>query len=373
MRVVLVGNYAPDTQESMARYAHLMRTGLEERGHEVVLTAPQPVLNQGHAARGLWKWVGYADKYLLGTAPITRAVRRADVVHVCDHSNAVYVPQCAAVPHVVTCHDLLAVRGALGEDTDCPASPAGRLLQRAILRGLRRAQAIACVSQATLRDAQRLLGGGYRGRLLTAPNALNHPYRRLGEEECRSRLAAVPALAGEDYVLHVGSNLRRKNRETALGALAAVRERWAGRLVFAGQGLSGELRQQAVDLGVAERIVEVVKPANELLEALYNGALALIFPSRFEGFGWPIIEAQACGCPVVCSDREPLPEVAGGAAIFCSADDAAGFGRALLELAADKARRHQLRQAGLGNVAAYTRAAMIERFVALYAEVAGGA
>src|SRR5262249_10884096 len=158
--------------------------------------------------------------------------------------------------------------------------------------GLGRAQAVACVSDATLTDARRLLNG-YRGRLVVAPNALNHAYRRLPANAVRERLCAVAALRGADgYVLHVGSNLRRKNRECALRALADVAPAWGGQMVFAGQTLSDELRTLARSLDVADRVVEVEKPDNDLLEALYNGALALLFPSRFEGFGWPIAEAQ---------------------------------------------------------------------------------
>jgi len=372
MRVVLIANYAPDRQESMLRYAQMMREGLEEARHEVTVAAPQIVLNRRHATRGLWKWVGYADKYWLGKGEISRAIVRADVVHVCDHSNAVYVPRASRVPYVVTCHDLLAVRGALGEDTDCPASPAGRRLQHAILAGLRRSHAVACVSQATLRDAGRLLRG-YAGQLTVNPNALNYPYRPLTAGEIASRLRRLPALAAGGYVLHVGSSLRRKNRETALRAVAAVAGSWPGRMVFAGQPLSAELRGLAAQLQVSERVVEVAKPDNELLEALYGGALALLFPSRFEGFGWPIIEAQACGCAAICSDREPLPEVAGGAAIICDADDAAAFGRAILALAGDAQQRAALVQRGFTNAARYNRTDMISRFTALYSQVAGRA
>ena len=143
-------------------------------------------------------------------------------------------------------------------------------------------------------------------------------------------------------------------------------------MVFAGAPLDPALAQLAAQLGVAQRVVEVVDASNEQLEALYNGALALMFPSRFEGFGWPIVEAQACGCPVICSDREPFPEVAGGAAIHCDADDAAAFGRAILRLAAGEGR-DDLVHRGLENAARFARPAMIARFVAIYERVAGRA
>jgi glycosyltransferase involved in cell wall biosynthesis len=374
MKILLVGNYLPDTLESMVRYAQLMHQGLRDAGHEVALAFPAVVLNRPRRApRGVWKWIGYLDKHLFSVPGLRRAAAEVDIVHVCDQGNSVYVPLTDSAPHIVTCHDLLAVRGALGEETDCPASFAGRQLQRSILRGLRRAQALACVSTATQRDALRLLHG-YSGQIMLTPNALNFPYRNISRESALARLAAVPGFdPTRAFVLNVGSNLRRKNRQAVLRAVAAVRSSWPGHIVFAGEPLSAELRTLAAELQLSDRVLEIVKPADEILEALYNRALALHFPSRFEGFGWPIIEAQACGCPVICSDREPLPEVAGGAAIMCDAEDFAALGAAIIQLERQPEVREDLRYRGLKNTQRYARATMIERFVSLYQQLAAAA
>lgn len=367
MKILLIGNYAPDGQESMLRYALLLQSGLLYAGHEVALAAPRKALNfAGRPARGAWKWIGYLDKYLVSPPMLARAARAVDVVHICDHSNSVYVPARSAVPYVVTCHDLLAVRGALGDDTDCPASAVGRQLQKQILRGLARAHALACVSSATLRDARRLLNG-YSGQVVLAPNALSYPYGTIDGAAARRLVAEIPGLGPEcSYVLHVGSNLRRKNRLAVIEAVASVANAWCGRIVFAGQPLDRELRELATQLRIGDRIVDVDKPSNELLDALYHCALALLFPSRFEGFGWPVIEAQACGCPVICSDRDPLPEVSGGAAILCGPDDYRTQGRAIVRLATDRAARAQLIAAGRENAGRYSPGTMIDPILALY-------
>jgi glycosyltransferase involved in cell wall biosynthesis len=94
-----------------------------------------------------------------------------------------------------------------------------------------------------------------------------------------------------------------------------------------------------------------------------------LFPSRFEGFGWPIIEAQACGSPVMCSDRDPLPEVAGEAAIICDANDAGAFGQAILRLTCDNEYRVELARRGEENASHYSRVSLGERLVSLYAQV----
>jgi len=358
----------------MLRYAQMLREGLLEAGHQVTLAVPRPVLNRnGRPAAGIWKWIGYLDKMVLSAAELARAAREADVVHVCDHGNAFYIPGRPRKPYVVTCHDLLAVRGSLGESTDCTPSLTGHYLQRLILDGLKRATAIACVSGATLRDARRLLGD-YRGQLIVAPNSLNYPYRKLEVGEVRKRLVASGTLpVDSEYVLIVGGNHRRKNREAALRATADVASSWTGRLVVAGEPLSPEQRSLAQQLGITDRITEISGASNELLEALYNGALALLFPSRFEGFGWPLIEAQACGCPVISSSAEPLPEVAGAGAILCDPGDHAAFGRAILELARDASRREALINAGFANAQSYDRPRLIGQFVSLYEHVRAAA
>jgi glycosyltransferase involved in cell wall biosynthesis len=365
LRVLLIGNYDYDRQESMQRFAELLARELPRRGLQVRLVKPQPLLGQlKPATDGLGKWLGYLDKFALFPFALKAHLEWSDVVHVCDHSNAMYCHRAGDRPTVVTCHDLLAVRGALGEDTDCPAGLAGRRLQRWILSGLRRAHTLAAVSSFTLADAQRLVGVGPRLGLVL--NGLNQPFASPAAAVVAERLAPLlPRLAGRPYVLHVGSNLRRKNREAVLRVCAALKERWPGVVVFAGQPPTPELRVLADRLGLAGRVLEVARPDDAQLEALYAGAHAFLFPSRFEGFGWPIIEAQACACPVVCSDCGPFREVAGDGALIRALDDEAGMAEDLLALA-DPQRRAELVARGSANLARFATARMVDDYVALY-------
>src|SRR5262249_14215996 len=272
------------------------------------------------------KWLGYIDKFLFFPRELRRAAAEVSLLHICDHSNAPYVRN-GDLPTVVTCHDLLAVRSGLGEPTDHPPSPGGRILQRWILRGLKRAAAVVCISDATREDAERLVKmTASKPELHTIHLATDEHFQTLPPAESRARLTRYTALElTQPFVLHVGSNLRRKNREGVLRAFAQAQERWPGQLVFAGDALTGELALLASELGVTGRIVEIVGPTNEELCALYNCARVLLYPSRSEGFGWPIVEAQACGCPVVCSDSGPFPEITEGSAPMHPSEDDAGF------------------------------------------------
>lgn len=372
--VLLIGNYAPDQQQSMQRFAAMMLDGLRAAGIPAELIAPEPVLGRFRAAGAfVAKWLAYIDKLIIFPRALRRTIakRKPSVVHICDHSNAVYVADSKEVPTVVTCHDLLAVRGALGEETDCPASASGRLLQRWIIRGLRRARAVACVSRATLADAQRLIGDGENApRLSVITSGLNYSFRRLAADQVRKRLHVVEALReAQPFVLHVGSNLRRKNRDGVLRIFARSATEWNGSLLFAGDALTAELRSLGQQLGISHRIIEVVHPDGPLLEALYNASTALLFPSRFEGFGWPIAEAQACGCPVLCSDNEPLPEVGGEAALLRRVDDEEGFAADLVRLSRP-AEREMWAAKSLMNAERFSAARMIAEYIELYRSVA---
>ncbi|HEY9870100.1 MAG TPA: glycosyltransferase family 1 protein [Candidatus Obscuribacterales bacterium] len=371
IKVLLIGNYRPDAQESMLRFCAMLESGLVRLGCQVRVASPQPLLGRLPApATGLRKWLGYVDKYCLFPFSLRRAAGWADIVHICDQSNAVYLDCVGSAPCLVTCHDLLAVRGALGEDTACPASALGTLLQKWILSRLKRAPVIACDSLNTKQDVERLTERSGHTRLIHV--GLNFPYRAMPEPEAAAALKDVAGLDSDrPFVLHVGSNERRKNRPAVMRIYARLAGLLPGQLVFAGEPLTPELRRLAAELDLAGRVVEAVKPDNLVLQALYSRAFALLYPSLAEGFGWPVIEAQACGCPVVASDRPPLPEITGDSALLKDVADEEGFAAALRELL-DAGRRAVWIEKGYDNAKRFDADGMIREYLALYKEILAG-
>jgi glycosyltransferase involved in cell wall biosynthesis len=371
--ILLIGNYALDRQQSMQRFARMMLDGLTAAGVEAELIQPEPFLGRFRLAGGfVAKWLAYLDKFIFFRGELRKRIAaRPAIVHICDHSNAMYAKQIRGSPVVVTCHDLLAVRGGLGEQTDTLASVAGKFLQRWIVVGLESATAISCDSKATLADAERLVARkNGRPRLEMITLGLSYPYRKLAEDEALARLTATSVLGPDKpFVLHVGSNLRRKNREGVLRIFARCKEQWNGLLVFAGERLSPALRSLGQELGIAERIVELPDVTNELLEALYTRATALVFPSTCEGFGWPIAEAHACGCPVLCTASEPMIEVAGSAGLTHPLADEAGFAADIVRLA-DPAERERWSAKALENAKRFSAARMISEYRDLYRSLA---
>ena len=369
MKVLLVGNYEFDGSTSMQIWANALYRDLGEMGVDVTLIAPKPVVGRFKpSSSGLGKWFGYVDRFLIFPWVLRAAAASADVVHLCDHGSAMYAAMIPKTPVVVTCNDMLAVMGARGEVSDCPASFMGKLLQRWICHGLRRANQVACISQATMNDARRILNSDHNLRVLL--DALNYPYMPITEAEADRRLAGIANIEAP-FILHVGSSQPRKNREGILRVFAMLSEKHNLQMVFAGQPLSPELLSLADDLNVRDRVVQVVRPKVEVIEALYCRALALLFPSRYEGFGWPPIEAQACGCPVVGSSIAPLVEVLRDTAELRSLDDEKGMAEAISRIADEPGHRDRMKERGFKNVRErFQTSRVISEYLALYEELA---
>ena len=228
LRLLLVSNYPPDKQESMLRFASILDEGFQARGFHVQRIQPeQRVRSRFRPDSKMAKWAGYVDKFLLFPSRLRRVSKEYDVAHICDHSNAPYHRAVKSRATVATCHDLLAVRGALGEPTFCPASSMGKKLQASILSGLSKIPHVACDSDATRADFSRLTGRPPGRSLRTILLGFSGVFRSPPTHETQQQLQAL-GVNDAPYVLHVGSSQERKNREGILKALGLE----ASRLMF---------------------------------------------------------------------------------------------------------------------------------------------
>lgn len=383
MKVLLVGNLPDDRQESMRRFNDLIAAGLTARGHDVTQLAPRLRIARiagTYRYRGLPKYLGYLDKFALFPRQLREYIARTrpDVVHIVDHSNAVYASAAAAAPVLVTCHDLLQVRAALGEVPQQRVSAFGRRYQSWILESLGRVPRVACVSAKTREDVLRLTPLSPE-RISIVPNALNHPYRPLEHAVARERVAELAAANRVDpsrlspgkggFVLNVGGAHWYKNRPGLFSIYAELRRRImpTPTLVMVGPPLSSEEVAQVATLGLDEHLIIFSRLTNDQLEGLYGLAEGLIFPSWEEGFGWPVAEAQACGCPVFASNRSPMTEVGGSAGVYF--DPAQPADAARIIAAAWPARSTQ-RARGLEEVQRWHPDAMFAGYEKIYNELA---
>jgi glycosyltransferase involved in cell wall biosynthesis len=385
-RILVVGNFAGDRQESMQRFAALLASGLQDRGHAV--TTLEPVARVSRLAgayryQGLPKYLGYIDKFVLFPRRLRRSLASApvDVVHVADHANAAYAAAAAPVPALATVHDLLQIRAARGEFPQQPVGRLGRLQQSWILRHIGRLPHAACVSEKTLADVLSLTGLQPE-QVSCVPNALNFPYAPVPLATARARVAAILQARGLDpahatlrqggYLLNIGGGQWYKNRPGLLRIYAALRGGMAPApaLLLVGKPLEAADASLARDLGLAPHLLQVSGVSNADLAALYSAAEGLLFPSLEEGFGWPVAEAQACGCPVFTSNRAPMTEVGGDAACYVDPtrpDAAAG---AMIGAWPD---RPALVRRGLERARHWSVPAMLERYEACYRTLAGSA
>jgi len=250
---------------------------------------------------------------------VRRARRRMppDTVYVfCDQALGPWVPLLADRPHVVHVHDLLALRSALGDTPEHSTGLTGRLYQRYIRWGFRHARHFISVSRQTREELHRF-GGVEPLTSEVVYHGLNYPFGPLPHETVRERLrVAGLETPASGFLLHVGGGQWYKNlRGIVLLYAAYARSTPAPPPLWCVSPQPNALVREALGEVMLPGRVQFLGPVDSAtLHALYAGAQALLFPSLAEGFGWPIIEAQACGCPVLTTDSPPMSEIAGPAA-----------------------------------------------------------
>jgi glycosyltransferase involved in cell wall biosynthesis len=199
-----------------------------------------------------------------------------------------------------------------------------------------------------------------------APDPSFFPRKREKIDEVIKRLK-LP----RDYLLFVGTLEPRKNLSLLIKALARGKDDIPIVLVgWKGWG-DNQWWQVAKEAGITKRIFTTGFVDEESLSCLYSGALALVFPSHYEGFGLPLLEAMACGCPVVSSNAASLPEVAGDAAVFIDPNDDEDLADAMNKVVFDSEVRDKLKLKGLERAKEFSWERAAEKTLAVFGKVAG--
>jgi glycosyltransferase involved in cell wall biosynthesis len=299
-----------------------------------------------------------------------------DLLHVVDHSYAHLVHAAGATPAVVTCHDLDAFRSVLTPPQE-QRGPVFRAMHRRVLAGLRAAARVIFDSRA-VRDEAVTRGVVPERVCRVVPLPVHPDFSADADPLADAAMDAMlgPRTLGGVDLLHVGSTAPRKRIDVLLAAFAEIRRaRPQARLVRVGGPLAPDQRRQAEGLGVARAILELPHLDRPVLAAAYRRASLVLVTSEREGFGLPVVEAMACGTPVLASDLPVLREVGADAAEYASAADASAFATAALRILGRDAdpdarldrRRRLLERAGLFSLGAYGRAVHD-----VYREVLGG-
>ncbi|HET7464288.1 MAG TPA: glycosyltransferase family 1 protein [Longimicrobium sp.] len=326
-----------------------------------------------HGARNFDRYLG---RYLSYPRWLKPRARGFDLFHVIDQSYAHLVNVLPAGRAVVTCHDLDAFRSLIGEERETRPFWFRQTMKR-ILKGFQAAAHVICDSDAIRLEilARRLVP---RERLSVVPLPVHpdfgpHPGGEADDQAAKLLGRRDPADAD---LLHVGANVPRKNIPFLLEVFAAVRRRHPrARLVRVGGGLTDDQRGTAERLGVGDAIVTLPHLDRPVLAAVYRHASALLLPSEREGFGWPVLEAMACGTPVVASAALPTVREIGGEAIdYAPADDVQGWIEAVDRLLQDRADRREWngrRAAALERAQAFSLESYAAGILPVYRHVLG--
>ncbi len=265
---------------------------------------------------------------------------------------------------IVTIHDAIAFRRPEGYPW------LNNVLHRKYVPAtLRHTDAVISVSEHAGADVRRFYGLAPT-RMHVVPNGVAGHFQP-ALRGSRDHIADRYGLRSP-FVLTVGAPQARKNLERLVTAFASIRaEHPTLRLAIAGPRLwrYDRLRQQVSSLGLEEAISVLGYVADTDLPALYSAASVFVFPSLDEGFGLPVLEAMACGTPVVCSNATSLPEVTGDAALLVDPTDCADIATAMRWVLSDRALRNELRRRGLDQARRFTWERTAAKTVDVYEHV----
>ena len=325
-----------------ARSIRRLAAELEAGGEVEVVPLSQPGRPRAGArsriARGLRRELSYLPLEL----PRRAARLGLDLLH-CPVGLA---PVRSTVPVALTVHDVMAL--------EHPEwfTRGNRLQQRLVLGPAARAAAVVLTPSEFSRERAVERLGLDPDRVRVTPWGVDEVFAPGPRSDAALALLGVRGR----YLLTVGALRPRKNLEGALATFEALTDHAELELVVAGgRGWDDtELLERLGRSPAADRIRLTGRVSDADLADLYRGAECFLFPSRYEGFGLPPLEAMACGAPVVSSDRSSMPEVVGGAALLVPPDDVAGWVAAVEELLASPERRAELVERGRRRAALFT-------------------
>jgi glycosyltransferase involved in cell wall biosynthesis len=370
LSVALLHNYRDDQQPSMRLYAERLGDALVRQHVRVTRVRPPGVVPEQWRRRSpTWaKLDAYAGRFLVYPR-LLRGIR-TDVAHIVDHGQGYLVSGLDPGRTVVTCHDVILLALAGGRIGSAAVPKIALQLFRISLELMRRAAMVVAVSQQTKRDLISFVGLD-PARIRVISPGLNQPFRQ--DPRAGAALRRRLGLEAGPLILQIG----RTFYKNIPGVLRVIHTLCAGglnvRLVRVGRPLAGEERALVERLGVTNHIVELGNIPDEQMPALYNMVDLLLFPSLYEGFGWPPLEAMASGTPVVASRSGSLDEVVGTAALTADPEDIQTLAWHCAAVLTDQELRASLVKRGLEHAAQFTWESTAASMVSVYNDVLAGA
>ena len=313
MKILLIGNYRVFNSRSMHLSAKLIKKILINSKHKVYIIEPKVIFNKiPFKSKYIKKWLSYIDKFIIFPLTLHSKTKGYDIIHICDHANAFYYFFINNKKLSITCNDLINIKLAFSNSNQKKISFLGKLYQRIILHCLKKIKNIACISEKTKTDLSKFINTK-KSNINTIYMSLNENYYKMNLSMAKKETKKIKI--PDFFFLHVGADIFYKNKIGLLKIFYHLRKKKIFKnykLVMIGDKLSVELSQFIKKNNLKNYVINI---SNEIsakqLCAIYNMADSLIFPSLQEGFGWPIIEAQACGCPVFTTNKPPMNVIGG--------------------------------------------------------------
>jgi len=331
-------------------HAHPLPSALANLPHQTIPLATKP-----------WRLLAALSQQL--DFGLDRWLPECEIFHATEH----LLPRLKRCKTVLTVHDLIF---ALFPEHHLPLNK--WFLNRFMPVFVRRADAIITISESSQRDLVRLYNVPTE-RITVIYEGVDARFQSNSDPESSTSLRQRYHLP-DRFILYVGTIEPRKNLTTLLEALKPLQGMYSGlKLVIAGR--PGWLYQPTFDrikaLGLEDQVRVLGYVPDEDLPALYRAAEVFVFPSLYEGFGLPPLEAMACGTPVICSNTSSLPEVVGDAGLLVNPHDVAAWTAALERLLSEAELRQELRQRGLHRATKFTWKEAAGRTLEVYQRLTG--
>lgn len=349
------------------RYANLIESSLSQQGEistiRLQLALPLSILKK--LPNRMRSWVHHA--WIRMTARIRINAHQADLCHVLDGSHAYFVRGLEGLPVLTTCHDVIPLKQLNGDfGYERPGRFAGKLIRASVL-GLEKSDFVIADSNSTYDDLLQLVSVN-KENVSVVHIAMDDRIVTNGQHE--DIIKTEPAVnAAIPFIFHIGNEAFYKNRQGVLRIFAKVQKQVKARLVLAGPEPSPTFRAQIEGLGISGLVDFVIDPDDQLISAYYRAASLLLFPSIYEGFGWPPLEAMAHDCPVVCSDAASLPEVVGDAALLAPAENQDQLAKHCLAILQNPALAKSMIRKGRQRLKHFTTDQMVDELIAIYSSV----
>lgn len=368
MRVVLA---CTDKNESFSMnvYARNLVDGLEaiQPEWEIIEMRPYPYSsNNKSLIAGLQKYYERLWNY-----PRNVAHQQADLFHIVDHSygHLVYWLKKRRAKVLVTCHDLINLLHTENLYRRAKIPFVSMKAWKYSIQGLQKADHIIAVSAYTAMQVMRHLSIPPE-RITIVPNTVRPVFRPLPDEEVAEFRRSQKVSNDTFCILHVGTVEPRKNIQTILKVVGMLKhQNFPVRLWKVGEDFNSEQRNLIRMYDIEGYIKQFGKTNEANLVQIYNAADVLLYPSLYEGFGIPIIEAMACGTPVITSNTTSMPEVAGDSAILVDPTNCEAIVAAIIKLQKEPNFRSELIQKGYTRVKNFTLEASAEKIASIYEQL----